>query len=42
MVERGGNVKAKSTSKFELAFKDFLRFVRKNIDIATSVLIPVE
>ena len=42
MVERGGNVKAKSTSKFELAFKDFLKFVRKNIDIATSILITDE
>ena len=28
MVERGGNVKAKSTSEFELAFRDFLKFVR--------------
>jgi transposase-like protein len=42
MVERGGNVKAKSTSKFELAFRDFLKFVRKNIDIATSILITDE
>lgn len=42
MVERGGNVKAKSTSKFELAFNDFLKFVRKNIDVATSVLITDE
>ena len=42
MVERGGNVKARSTSKFELAFRDFLKFVRKNIDIATSILITDE
>lgn len=42
VVQRGGNVKAKSTSKFELAFRDFLKFVRKNIDIATSILITVK
>ena len=42
MVERGGNVKAKSTSKFELVFRDFLKCVRKNIDIATSILITDE
>ena len=29
MVERGGNVKAKSTSEFELAFRDFLKFVKE-------------
>ena len=42
MVERDGSVKAKSTSKFELAFRDFLKFVRENIDIATSILITDE
>ena len=42
MVEHDGSVKAKSTSKFELAFRDFLKFVRKNIDIATSILITDE
>ena len=39
---RSGNVKAKSTSKFKLAFRDFLKFVRKNIKISTSILITDE
>ncbi len=41
-VERGGNVKAQSTSKFELKFKDFLNFIRKNINIAESLLVTDE
>lgn len=42
MVERGGNVKAKSTSKFELKFLDFLKFIRKNVDVAETLLVTDE
>lgn len=42
MVERGGNVKAKSTSKFELKFADFLKLIRKNINLAESLLVTDE
>ena len=39
MVERGGNVKAKATSKFELKFADFLKLIKKNVNIAESLLV---
>ena len=42
MVERGGNVKAKSVSKNELNFIDFLKMVRKNINVAESLLVTDE
>ena len=42
MVERNGNVKAKSTSKFELKFADFLKLIRKNVNIAESLLVTDE
>ena len=42
MVERGGNVKAKATSKFELKFADFLKLIRKNVNIAESLLVTDE
>ena len=42
MVERGGNVKAKATSKFELKFADFLKLIRKNINLAESLLVTDE
>ena len=42
MVERGGNVKAKATSKFELRFLDFLKFIRKNVDVAETLLVTDE
>jgi hypothetical protein len=38
MVERDGNVKAKSVSKNELKFTDFLKMIRKNINVAESML----
>ena len=42
MVERGGNVKAKSISKNELNFMDFLKMIRKNINVAESLLVTDE
>jgi len=42
MVERGGNVKAKSLSKNELNFVDFLKVIRKNINVAESLLVTDE
>ena len=42
MVERGGNVKAKATSKFELKFADFLKLIKKNVNIAESLLVTDE
>ena len=42
MVERNGNVKAKSTSKFELKFADFLKLIRKNVNLAESLLVTDE
>jgi len=42
MVERGGNVKAKATSKFELKFTDFLKLIRKNVNLAESLLVTDE
>jgi transposase-like protein len=42
MVERGGNVKAKSVAKNELNFMDFLKMIRKNINVAESLLVTDE
>ena len=42
MVERGGNVKAKSVAKNELKFIDFLKMIRKNINVAESLLVTDE
>jgi transposase-like protein len=42
MVERGGNVKAKSVTKNELNFMDFLKMIRKNINVAESLLVTDE
>ena len=42
MVERGGNVKAKATSKFELKFADFLKLIRRNVNLAESLLVTDE
>jgi transposase-like protein len=42
MVERGGNVKAKSVAKNELKFTDFLKMIRKNINVAESLLVTDE
>jgi transposase-like protein len=42
MVERGGSVKAKSVVKNELNFTDFLKMIRKNINIAESLLVTDE
>ena len=42
MVERGGSVKAKSVFKNELNFIDFLKMVRKNINVAESMLVTDE
>jgi len=42
MVERGGSVKAKSVAKNELNFMDFLKMIRKNINIAESLLVTDE
>lgn len=42
IVERGGNVKAKATTKFELKFADFLKFVKKNVNITESILMTDE
>src|SRR5271170_246127 len=42
MVERGGNVKAKSVSKDELHFADLAGLVRKGIDLANTMLITDE
>ena len=42
MVERNGNVKAKASSKFELKFADFLKLIRKNVNIAESLLVTDE
>jgi transposase-like protein len=42
MVERGGNVKAKSVSKNEFNFLDFLKMIRKNINVAESLLVTDE
>lgn len=42
MVERGGNVKAQSVSKNELNFLDFLKMIRKNINVAESLLVTDE
>lgn len=42
MVERGGNVKAKSVAKRELNFLDFLKMIRKNINVAESLLVTDE
>ena len=39
MVERGGNVKAKSVSKDELHFADLAGLVRKGVDMANAMLI---
>ncbi len=39
MVDRVGNVKAKATSKFELKFADFLKLIRKNVNISESLLV---
>ena len=42
MVERGGNVKAKSVAKNELNFIDFSKIIRKNINVAESLLVTDE
>lgn len=42
MVERRGNVKAQSVSKNELNFIDFLKMIRKNINVAESLLVTDE
>ena len=42
MVERNGNIKAKSSSKFKLKFTDFLKLIRKNVNIAESLLVTDE
>jgi len=42
MLERGGNVKAKSVAKNELKFIDFLKMIRKNINVAESLLVTDE
>ena len=42
MVDRVGNVKAKATSKFELKFADFLKLIRKNVNLAESLLVTDE
>jgi len=42
MVERGGNVKAQSVAKNELNFLDFLKIIRKNINVAESLLVTDE
>ena len=42
MVERGGNVKAKSVAKNELNFMDFLKMIRQNINVAESLLVTDE
>jgi transposase-like protein len=42
MVERGGNVKAKSVAKNKLKFIDFLKMIRKNIKVAESLLVTDE
>lgn len=42
MVERGGSVKAKSVSKNALNFIDFLKLIRKNINVAESLLVTDE
>lgn len=42
MVERGGNVKAKVAAKNELKFTDFLKMIKKNINIAESLLVTDE
>lgn len=41
-VERGGNVKAKSTSKYELKAADLQSLVRDNVDLANSMLLTDE
>jgi len=38
MVESDGNVKAKVVTKNDLNFIDFLKMIRKNINIAESLL----
>ncbi len=42
MVDRVSNVKAKATSKFELKFTDFLKLIRKNVNISESLLVTDE
>ena len=42
MVERGGSVKAKSVAKNELKFIDFLKMIRKNINVTESLLVTDE
>lgn len=42
MVEREGSVKTQVTSKDELKFKDFLKMVKKNINIAETLLVTDE
>lgn len=42
MVERGGNVKAKSVAKNKLNSLDFLKMIRKNINVAESLLVTDE
>jgi transposase-like protein len=42
MVERGGNVKAQSVAKNELNFLDFLKMIRKNINVTESLLVTDE
>jgi len=42
MVERGGNVKAQSFAKNELNFLDFLKMIRKNINVTESLLVTDE
>jgi transposase-like protein len=42
MVERGGSVKAQSVAKNELNFIDFLKMIRKNINVAESLLVTDE
>ena len=39
MVERGGSVKAKSVSKNKLNFMDFLKMIRKNINLIAKIFI---
>lgn len=42
MIERGGRVKAKATSKYELKSNDLKKLVRENIDLANTLLMTDE